>query len=67
MPMGGLPAGTGKTMRFTGITILKVENDLLDRLSVFRLSHQVTALDLILRKLADGPPAFLHPAQPVSR
>ena len=24
MPMGGLPAGTGKTMRFTGITILKV-------------------------------------------
>ena len=39
----------------------------LDRLSVFRLSHQVTALDLILRKLADGPPAFLHPTQPVSR
>jgi len=39
----------------------------LDRLPVFRLSHQVTALDLILRKLAGGPPAFLRPAQPVSR
>lgn len=29
MPMGGLPAGTGKTMRFSGITILKVENGLI--------------------------------------
>jgi predicted ester cyclase len=29
MPTGGLPAGTGKTMRFTGITILKVENGLI--------------------------------------
>jgi predicted ester cyclase len=29
MPMGGLPAGTGKTMRFTGITILKVEAGLI--------------------------------------
>jgi len=29
MPMGGLPAGTGKTMRFTGITILKVEGGLI--------------------------------------
>lgn len=27
MPIGSLPANTGKTMRFTGITILKVEND----------------------------------------
>jgi predicted ester cyclase len=26
MPIGSLPANTGKTMRFTGITILKVEN-----------------------------------------
>ncbi|HEV7830798.1 MAG TPA: ester cyclase, partial [Pseudonocardiaceae bacterium] len=26
MPIGSLPASTGKTMRFTGITILKVEN-----------------------------------------
>jgi predicted ester cyclase len=26
MPLGSLPAGTGKSMRFTGITILKVEN-----------------------------------------
>jgi predicted ester cyclase len=29
MPMGGLPAGTGKTMRFTGVTVLKVENGLI--------------------------------------
>ena len=26
MPIGSLPANTGKTMRFTGISILKVEN-----------------------------------------
>jgi len=26
MPIGSLEAGTGKTMRFTGITVLKVEN-----------------------------------------
>jgi predicted ester cyclase len=29
MPIGFLPAGTGKTMRFTGISILKVENGLI--------------------------------------
>jgi predicted ester cyclase len=29
MPIGELPAGTGKTMRFTGITVLKVENGLI--------------------------------------
>jgi predicted ester cyclase len=29
MPIGALPAGTGKTMRFTGITILEVENGLI--------------------------------------
>ena len=29
MPIGSLPAATGKTMRFTGITILKVENGLI--------------------------------------
>jgi predicted ester cyclase len=29
MPMGSLPAGTGQAMRFTGITILKVENGLI--------------------------------------
>ena len=26
MPIGSLPANTGKTMRFTGITILKLAN-----------------------------------------
>ena len=29
MPGGSLPAGTGKTMRFTGITVLRVENGLI--------------------------------------
>jgi predicted ester cyclase len=29
MPMGSLPAATGKKMHFTGITILKVENGLI--------------------------------------
>ncbi len=29
MPIGSLTAGTGKAMRFTGITILKVENGLI--------------------------------------
>jgi hypothetical protein len=29
MPIGSLPTGTGKTMRFTGTTVLKVENGLI--------------------------------------
>jgi predicted ester cyclase len=29
MPIGSLPDGTGKTMRFTGISVLKVENGLI--------------------------------------
>ena len=29
MPVGSLPAGTGKTMRFTGITVPRVENGLI--------------------------------------
>jgi predicted ester cyclase len=29
MPVGELPAGTGKTMRFTGITVLKVQDGLI--------------------------------------
>jgi predicted ester cyclase len=29
MPVGSLPAATGKTMRFTGITILKLEGGLI--------------------------------------
>jgi predicted ester cyclase len=29
MPIGSLPPNSGKTMRFTGITILKVENGLI--------------------------------------
>ena len=29
MPIGSLPAGSGKAMRFTGTTVLKVENGLI--------------------------------------
>ncbi len=29
MPIGSLPAGTDRTMRFTGTTILKVDNGLI--------------------------------------
>jgi len=29
MPIGGLPAGSGKTMRFTGISILRVQDGLI--------------------------------------
>lgn len=29
MPVGALPAGTGKTMRFTGTTVLRLENGLI--------------------------------------
>jgi predicted ester cyclase len=29
MPIGSLAPNTGKTMRFTGITVLKVENGLI--------------------------------------
>jgi predicted ester cyclase len=29
MPIGALPPETGKTMRFTGISVLKVENELI--------------------------------------
>jgi predicted ester cyclase len=29
LPIGALPAGSGKTMRFTGISVLRVENGLI--------------------------------------
>ncbi|MCW2894937.1 MAG: hypothetical protein JWO75_4426, partial [Actinomycetia bacterium] len=29
MPLGALPANTGRVMRFTGITVLKVKNGLI--------------------------------------
>jgi predicted ester cyclase len=29
LPIGSLPAGSGKTMRFTGITVLRLENGLI--------------------------------------
>jgi predicted ester cyclase len=29
MPIGALPAGSGKTMRFTGISVLRVQNGLI--------------------------------------
>ena len=42
MPIGALPAGTGKAMRFTGTTILKVENGLITE--EIGLDDGVTAL-----------------------
>jgi hypothetical protein len=39
----------------------------LDRLSIFRLSHQMAALDRILGKLTDAPAAFLRTTWPSSR
>ena len=42
MPIGPLPAGTGKTMRFTGTTVLKVENGLITE--EIGLDDGVTAL-----------------------
>jgi predicted ester cyclase len=42
MPYGPLPAGTGKTMRFTGTTVLKVENGLITE--EIGLDDGVTAL-----------------------
>ena len=42
MPLGELPASTGKVMRFTGITVLKVENGLITQ--EIGLDDGVTAL-----------------------
>ena len=42
MPIGSLPAGTGKVMRFTGTTVLKVENGLITE--EIGLDDGVTAL-----------------------
>ena len=42
LPVGSLPAGTGKAMRFTGVTILKVENGLVTE--ELGLDDGVTAL-----------------------
>jgi predicted ester cyclase len=42
MPYGPLPAGTGKMMRFTGTTVLKVENGLITE--EIGLDDGVTAL-----------------------
>lgn len=42
LPVGSLPANTGKTMRFTGTTVLKVENGLITQ--EIGLDDGVTAL-----------------------
>src|SRR6516165_3041643 len=42
MPIGSLPASTGKAMRFTGTTVLKVENGLITE--EIGLDDGVTAL-----------------------
>ncbi len=43
MPIGGLPAGSGKTMRFTGISILRVQDGLITE--ELGLDDGVTVLD----------------------
>lgn len=45
MPIGSLPAGTGKTMRFTATTVLKVENGLITQ--EIGLDDGVTALNML--------------------
>ena len=43
--IGSLPAGSGKTMRFTGTTVLKVENGLITEEA--GLDDGVTALKML--------------------
>jgi predicted ester cyclase len=45
LPVGSLPAGSGKTMRFSGITVLKVENGLITE--EVGLDDGVTALKML--------------------
>ena len=45
IPVGSLPAGAGKTMRFSGITVLKVENGLITE--ELGLDDGVTALKML--------------------
>ena len=45
MPIGSLPAGSGKTMRFTGTSVLKVENGLITE--EVGLDDGVTALKML--------------------
>jgi SnoaL-like polyketide cyclase len=45
MPIGALPAGSGRTMRFTGTTMLKVENGLITE--EIGLDDGVTALKML--------------------
>ena len=58
MPLGSLPASTGKVMRFTGTTVLKVENG--------RITEEIGLDDgvTVLRQLGliaeREPPALIH-------
>ncbi len=45
IPVGSLPAASGKTMRFSGITVLKVENGLISE--EVGLDDGVTALKML--------------------
>jgi predicted ester cyclase len=45
IPVGSLPASSGKTMRFSGITVLKVENGLITE--ELGLDDGVTALKML--------------------
>ena len=61
MPVGSLPAATGKTMRFAGITVLKVENGLIteeigldDGLTALRQLGLITSAEDDHRRLITG-------------
>lgn len=45
LPVGSLPAGSGQTMRFSGLTVLKVENGLITE--EVGLDDGVTALKML--------------------
>jgi predicted ester cyclase len=45
IPVGSLPAGTGKRMQFTGVTVLRVENGLITE--EIGLDDGVTALKML--------------------
>ena len=64
MPVGALPAGTGKAMRFTGTTVLKVENGLITE--EIGLDDGVTVLQQ-LGLITAAPPAPAAPAAPAAR
>lgn len=61
MPLGGLPAATGRTMRFSGTTVLKVENGLITE--EIGLDDGVSALQQLGLVRSDGSRGTCEPAR----